>query len=289
MCPENPVLFPTMRPTFIEQGHSFVDRIEDCDVVLWDLHTRIANYSDNDIQYLLSNKIPTVSFDEWDRGNMSNDKWPFPFTVQQSYVFVELLFNKIKNIHFCRLVDKTQKWPDNVFPYEKPISYEQPPVSKEELFNREWDIVFVANHAPSRQLIADAINNDGRLKCLTMIGAEKIPFEKFVEIHKTGKLFISSSGGGFTDERVQCLFSIAGIIRQRTNQLLLNDFTNSHDCIRISSPTTKDDLDYIYQIVNDKDRLYEIYLNGYNFVKTHYSQEYFANYYLETMRKNNII
>ena len=278
-----------MRPTFIEQGHSFVDNIQDCDVVLWDLHVRHTDYKQGDIDFVLSSKLPVTSFCEYDRGGMSSDKWPYPLTDQQSKIFMHIAQNNIKAVHFCRLLDKTQKLPENLFPYEKPMSYEQLPVSKEELFNREWDLVFIANHAPSRQLIADAINNDGRLKCLTMIGAEKIPFEKFVEIHKTGKLFISSSAGGFTDERVQCLFSIAGIIRQRTNQLLLDDFTNSYNCIRASSPPTQDDLDYIYSVVNDKERLYEIYMNGYNFVKEHYSEQYFANYYLDTMRQNGIL
>ena len=287
--PENQVLFPLLRPEFEKQGHSFTRKPYQADIILIDLHTRIADYNQDDVDYIIDSCKPICTWDEFDKGGMSSLKWPYPITDQQSKIFMHIAQNNIKAVHFCRLLDKTQKLPENLFPYEKSVSYQEPPVSKEELFNREWDIVFIANHAPSRQLISDAINNDGRLKCLTMIGAEKISFEKFVEIHKTGKLFISSAAGGFTDERVQCLFSISGIIRQRTDQLVKDDFTHLENCLRIDSPPTKKDLDDIYEIVNNKDRLYEIYMNGYNFVKEHYSEQYFAQYYLDTMKKEGII
>lgn len=288
--PENQVLFPTIRPYFISQGHFFVDRIEEADVVLLDFHSRVSPYSELDVSFLLNKDVPVVTFDEWDRGGMSSDEWPTPLTWAQQDIFNNLVLQSIPSVHFCRLLNKTKtNYPTNLYPYEKPISYCETILSPDDLFEREYDIVYIANSAPSRESIAQAIRSDGRFKYVILIGEDKIPFEDFLQIHKKGKLFISSAAGGFTDERMQCLFSISGMIRQRTDQLLANDFTHLENCIRISSPPTKEELDTIYEIVNNKDRLFEIYQNQYTFVKKYYSQEYLANYYLSTMQKHGVI
>jgi len=284
--PMNPVLFPTFKKTFIDNGHSFVDRIEDCDVVFMDLHTRVADYNQSDVDWVLNNDIKLVTFDEWDRGNMSNDKYPKPLTSQQVSIMAKRMGN---GVHFCRLLDKTERRPPNIHPYEKPISYEEPLLTADELFNREYDVVFIANQSPSRDRIAEALRIDGRLNCFISIGAEKLPFEEFVRIHKLGKLFVSSGAGGFTDERKQCLFSVAGLIQEEHNQLLARPFTNLVNCIKISNPPTKEELDTIVEIVNNKEKLYEIYKNNYIFMKRYYSKEYLSQYILDKINKEVII
>jgi len=284
--PMNQVLFPTFEKTFKEKGHEFVSRIEDCDVVFFDLHSRVAEYNEDDIEWLSHCVIPVVTFDEWDRGNMSNEVWPFPLTEQQR--LVDVFIGTVQGVHFCRLMDKKQSYLKNVFPYEKPILFEEPLLTTDELFNREYDICYIANQSPSRDAIAKALLEDGRLKCDILIGGKKLEFSDFLNRHKNAKLFISSGAGGFTDERVQCLFSVAGIIRERSNQLLLHDFIHQENCLRIDNPPTKQDLDNIFDVVNDKERLYEIYKNGYDFVKKYYSKEYMATYILETLKKEGI-
>lgn len=286
--PENPVLFPNIRPTFIANGHVFVDRIEECDVVLLDLHTRVADYKESDIDWVLNNRVPMVTFDEWDRGGMSEDSWPYPLTKQQREIFNHYQDNKkpIRWVHFCRLMSKGDIY---AYPYEKPIFYEEPLLTPDELFNREWDIIYLANSAPSRNSIAEAIKKDGRFKYVISLGQEKIPFEQFLNIHKQGKMFISSGAGGATDERCQCLFSIAGIIRERSNQLLLDDFLHLENCLRIDSPPTKKDLDCIFDVVNDKEKLYKIYKNGVDFMQKKFTPEYFASYVLHKMKDYEII
>jgi len=276
-----------MRPTFIAQGDSFVDRIEDATVVFFDLHSRLADYKQSDIDFILENSVPIVTFDEWDRGNMSNDDWPFPLTSQQKQVFDNGHW-RLKAVHFCRLLDKTKIYPSNLYPYEKPILYEEPLCSPGELFNREYDIVYIANSAPSREAIAIALAKDERLKCKISIGSKKLPFDEFLDEHKRGKLFINSSAGGYTCERPQLLFSIAGMIRQRTDQLLANDFTHLENCLRIDSPPTKKDLDKIFEVVNNKDYLYKIYTNGVAFMKKYYTEEYMANYILSILKQEGI-
>lgn len=282
--PMNQHLFPMFIDTWKSKGVEVVSNIRDSDAVFFDFHTRIAEYNQRDIDWITQSDNPIVCFDEYDRGNMSDEQWPQPITAQQESIFIHSHF--VKSVHFCRLLDKTQEYPFNLFPYEKPFLYDEGLLSSDELFNREYDICFIANHSPSREKIAQAIEEDGRLKTIISLGATKIPFNEFLKQHKKAKLFISSGAGGFTDERVQLLFSVAGIVRERSNQWLLHDFAHMGNCLRIDSPPTKQDIDILVEIVNNKERLYEIYQNGYEFVKTFYSREHIANNILETIEAN---
>lgn len=282
----NQVLFPNMVDTFVGNGHEFVSKIEDCDCVLMDLHSRINNYRQSDVDWMISHRIPFAVFDEWDRGGMSLDIYPLPLTGQQKQIFDLIGNDGIKDIHFCRLLGKVQHHSYNIYPYEKPISYCEPVLTPDELFNREYDVVFIANQSPSRDRIAEALRNDGRLNCFISIGDEKRPFEEFLRIHKLGKLFVSSGAGGMTDERKQLLFSVAGLIQENHDQLLLHPFTHMDNCLMINNPPTQEDLNTIFEVVNDKEKLYGIYQRNYEFMKKYYSKEYIANNILETILNN---
>lgn len=283
--PENQILFPMLRPVFIEKGHSFVNNIEESDCVLFDLHARQFDYKQSDINWVISSGIFVATFDEWDRGGMSSDKWPYPLTDQQESVFHNIVINFRNSIHFCRLLDKRFPYSREVYPYEKPISYEEPLLTPEELFNRTYDICFIANHSPSRERIAKAIERDGRLKSIIRIGEPKVEFNNFVNVHRTAKLFISSGAGGYTDERKQCLFSIAGLIQEDHDQLLLHPFAHLENCIKISNPPTQSELDIIFEYCNNKDLLYSIYKSNYDFMKTFYSESYISNFILDKIEK----
>ncbi len=280
--PMNQILFPSFIKPWEDRGHSFVGNIEECDVVLFDLHARISEYKKEDYDYIIANNHKVVSFDEWDRGNMSDDQWPYPLTNQQELIlsYGDVLCN------FCRLLNKKRQYPRNVYPIEKGYFYEEEMLSADELFDRPYDICYLANQAPSRDSIAATLLADERLKCYVSIGATKIPFADFIKQHKKAKLFISSGAGGYTDERVQSMFSIAGIIRERSNQLLLHDFVDGVNCLRIDCPPTREDLNAIVEVVNNKDRLYDIYKSGYDFVKTYYNPDYIANFILDTIENN---
>jgi hypothetical protein len=287
--PENPHLFPTMKPTFNNNGWTQVTNIIESQIVLFDLHTRISGYDQTDIEYILDRKPKLASFDEFDKGGMSTLDWPQPLTSQQYSVF-QLIYTlaekPIKSVHFCRLLNKTKTYPPNVFPFEKPILFEQPMLSADNLFNRPYDIVWIANTAPQREGLKQILEADGRLKCDIRLGQEKIPLSQWIDEHRKGKLFISWSGGGYSDEKMQHLFSVAGIIRENNNQWLAHDFVHLETAIRPSPIPTKEDLDAIYEIVNDKERLYALYRNGYDFMKKYYSKEYIAQYILNTIKEN---
>lgn len=285
--PCNPHLFPMFIDTWKEKGVSIVERIEDADVVLMDLHVRSHDYNQRDIDYTLHNNVPIVTFDEFDKGGMSSLQWPDPLTNQQADIFLHLL-KRIKQAHFCRLLDKKRQYNSslNLYPYEKATMYEEPLLSSEELFDREHDICFIANHSPNRESIARAICSHGRLKCHVSIGAPKIPFDEFLWLHKRAKLFISSGAGGYGNERPQLLFSVAGMLQEKNDQLLLHPHTQLLNCLKISSKPTKLELETIYEIVNDKESLYDIYKNNYDFMKKYYSASYIASDVLDKILKH---
>lgn len=285
-CPHNPHLFPMFVDTWKSEGVEITERIEDCDVVLMDLHSRLFDYKQEDLDYIIEHKIFFATFDEWDRGGMSKDVWPMPLTPQQLSFVYKFEETRQNRIHFCRLHDKTKPHPPNFFPYEKPLFYEEPLLSPEELFERPYDVVWIANTAPQREMFKKILEGDGRLKTKIILGAEKISLQGWINAHKCGKMFVSWSAGGFGDEKIQHLFSVAAIIKEANNQLFLHDFTHLENCIRPNPNPTKEDIDTIVEIVNDKERLYEIYKNGYDFVKKYYRKEYIASNILETIKKH---
>lgn len=268
-------MFPLFKPTFYAKGHTFTANIEAADCVLIDLHSRISQYDQSEIDYVLSSGVPVATFDEWDRGGLSVDKWPNPLTVQQRQVFDSFTFGG-KHLHFCRLLDKNKEYPSYLYPFEKPYFYEEPIVSEDELFARPYDLCFIANTSPQREVIAAALRSDKRLKCIIKLGEPKMPFNEWVDLHRQSKLFVSASAGGYSNERIQNLFSISALIQERTDQLLLHPFSHAMNCLKVHQPPTQLDLQTIHEVVNDKKRLYQIYINGFNFVKQYYSKEYIA-------------
>jgi len=286
--PMNQWLFPTFIKPFEEKGHLFVNSIQDADIILLDLHTRIAAYDQTDIDYLLKSGKPIASWDEYDKGGMSNLDWPYPLTEQQLQIFNHIENNNIKSVHFCRLLDKTKKdYPTNLYPYEKPIfSTEEPLLTPAELFNRPYDIFFLANSAPQREVIKKAFEEDGRFKCNIVLGAPKIPFNEWKDMCRQSKAFLKISGGGYSCERLQALWATSLMIMEDNNQLLDASFTHALNCIKINTPPTAQQLNDIYSVLKDQRSLYYIYHNQYNFVKQHYSKEAIAGGMLEKIIKH---
>lgn len=281
--PENPVLFPMMRPTIIAEGHQFVNNISECDVVMLDLHTRIADYDQRDVDWILRNRCSVATWDEFDKGGMSNLDWPEPLTKQQEAIFEHLNnpYGGYKAVHFCRLLNKTKQYPDNVYPYEKPILHEEPILSSKDLFDRKYDVVWIANTAPQRERLADSLRGDGRLKVNIVLGEKQVSFTDWVNEHKNGKMFVSCSAGGYSNQCVQALFSISVQLKEINNQLLLHPFAHGENSVMISDEPTKGQLDFLVDVVNDKNRLYQMYTTNVKHMKEFYSSEYISKFFLK--------
>lgn len=278
--PMNPHLFPVFKKTWEENGCEIADSVADCDVVLWDLHTREADYNPTDIGRLCIREIPVATFDEWDRGGMSDDVWPAPLTNQQLILWREI---KSRSVHFCRKINKTYQDAPNLYPLEKTIMNEFPFTTSQELISRPYDIFFYGNTSPQRESVCNELSK--HFKCDFRIGQEKIPHDQWLNRARQSKLYLTADGGGFSDERPYQLFSIAPMLKQRNNHLQSHPFIDETDCIEIGEIPTEDDIIKIKRYLNYPDELYRLYLSQIVKMKQYYSAEYTANYILNIIKK----
>lgn len=214
----------------------------------------------------IANKMPMIVFDNREYGPMQKEEWtPFPLANPFAY--------------FVRNMDKTKEYPPNVYPYDWPYFEECDfgAISKDELFNRKADCCFYGVESPTRKNFVHGINGVN-VEYAFIDHTFRLTLKEWVRLHKDAKCFISCDGGGFTDERIQQLFSVAAILKNKNNHRPNNPFTDKVNCIEVSEHPTKEELDWLVKIVNDKEWLYEIYLNGIAHVKKYYSKEYLSEY-----------
>ena len=212
-------------------------------------------------------KIPIVVFDNREYGPMQKEVWSK----------IQLPHEPIA--YFIRNMDKWGKYPKNCYPLDWPYFEECDwfPETKEMLFARKTDVCFYGVESPTRKNFVHGINGVN-VEYAFIEHTNRLPYRQWVDLHDTSKCFISCDGGGFTDERIQQLFTIGVILKNKNNHRPNNPFTDKINCIEVSEHPTKEELDWLVKIVNDKEWLYEIYLNGIAHVKKYYSKEYRANY-----------
>lgn len=251
----------------------------DADYCFMEVNSSPAFY---DVAPLDINKsLPLVCFDNREYGPMQKEDWSPIDDIFAARSIDWVPLHPI--IYFVRNMDKTKEYPPNVHPYDWPYFEECdfPPVTKDELFNRPFDCCLTSVASPTREQFVNSLFKDGRLKTYFEFRdhTERIQHKDWInEYRMCGKCFINCDGGGFTDERIQQLFSLAVILKNKNNHRPNNPFTDKVNCIEISEHPTKEELDWLVKIVNDKEWLYEIYLNGIAHVKKYYSKEYLSEY-----------
>jgi len=279
---ESPDLFQTFTPIFIKEGHEIVDRVEDADVVFWDLFSGLGEYDENIMKIVVAKELPTIVWDESDFGAMSKESWEIEKWVAVSE------YQKI--VYFMRKMSKEIKYPSWVYPCEKTIQNIFPITTKEELCSRPYDAFFAGNVSPTRKNFIDGLI-DGGLKVDVHWTNEngKLPYDEWLKRARQSKLFITSDGGGFSDERPYQLITVAAMLRQKNNHLQAHPFTDCVNCLEASECPTQEEIEGIKTVLNDHDYLYEIYLEGINHMKEHYSPEARAKYLLSILTKEGIV
>ena len=279
-----PMLFDTFIETFKNEGHEIVDNVNDADIVFLDWYSGLGNSPANIMSYVLENKMPIVVFDATDFGAMSKEKWNHSKWI--------LLNTNNELVYFMRKMDKTKHYPAWVHPYEL-IQYPDhdfQPVTKDELFNRPYDICFIGNTSPTR---ASLLTGLMKYKCFNIdcqfITGERIPHDQWLERHRKAKLFISACGGGFSDERKFQLIDISPMLRNRSNHLVLNDFIDKEDCLEVNENPTQADVEKILSVLNDQDKLYSIYIKGIDKMHKYYNENYRAKYILSILKQDHIL
>lgn len=276
------LLFNTLIDTFVKKGHTIVSEINNADTVFFDWYSGLGRYDVHVLNYILEHRLNLISFDAKDYGAMS----------KEYFYMTDLIFTHHRDfkklIYFIRKGDKTLTYPDFIYPYELVMYPDHifSIVTKEELFERPNDIFFIGNTSPTRRNICSGLQE--YFKCDFVIGEERIPHDQWLNRARQSKLFISACGGGFSDERVYQLSFIAPQLRNKNNQLRLNDFEDMEDCIEVSENPTPGDIQKIKSVISNSYMLHDLYLRGVDKMNTYYNSEYRANYILNILNKNGI-
>jgi hypothetical protein len=294
--PPTPLLFDTMVETFIDNGHFIVDDIKEADCVMVDLHSGIGGYDKFELNIAVSNKMSFVFFDETDYGGCKDgtEEW-FGFNRLDDNGYCNNMFGLITlncpTVYFMRKVDKTKQFPSWVYPYELTQYPDHifETVSEEELFNREYDIVWVGNESPTRRNTVDGLLKHGfNMKVVWTNETGKIEHNEWLNLHRQGKMFLTSCGGGFGDERPYQLIYISSMLRTKNNQLIVHNFREGLDCLEVSEHPTYPEIKILKDVLNNKEILYEIYLNGITRMRKYFNPKFRAQYILDTLLKYRI-
>lgn len=250
---------------------------------------REVGYNWDDLSFVIDNKIPVVTFDEWDRGSMGMDVWPYPLHPQQLDFLGGLNREGIKAVHFVRKIDTLVKYPANVYPYEKCLykDCDFPLTTQDELFSRPYEIFFYGNTTPRRLSVTNELSK--HFNCDFRIAQKNLPQKEWLSRASQSKLFLTADGAGFTDERMQQLITIAPMLKQKNTHLQIAPFTDCVNCLMVSIEPTEEEIKGIKEVLNDKEYLYEIYRLGIEHAKKYYTEEWRALYILKVLKENSII
>lgn len=268
--------------------------INEADVVFFDYYSGLGSYNYDEINRVAAAKKKVSVFDATDFGAMSKEAWFMNQegthdTLGQSFIRNASHYNNL--IYFMRKMDKTVTYPSWVYPYELLMydTHKFEPTTKEELYSRYYDFCFIGNTSPTRSNLITGLMKYGCFKIDCEFNhTERIPHEEWLNRHRKAKFFISACGGGFSDERKFQLTTIAPMLRNKSNHLVLNDFIDKEDCIEVKEHPDEYDIQKILSVLNDADKLYNIYIKGIEKMKAYYNAEYRANYILETLKQNGV-
>lgn len=293
------LLFDTFEPTFKANGHEIVANIESADIILYDLWCGFGEYSHHEISETHRWKKPVIVFDFHDY--YSNEKilhkWPgrnnWEAVKHQPWAEYLRMFidNDQAKVYFMRKMTFREKFPEWVYPIDACIyPYHDFGVSlKSDFINRPYDIAFIGAASQWRANAVSDLCKWDSLSVYNYFTFERLPHSEWLKAHWRSQMYLTGSGGGFSDERAHQLYSVAACLRLKSDHLLPYPFTHGLNCIEVGDNDGKVSANEYYKIEDyfiDEDKLYEIYKNGYDFMKEYYSQEARAHYVLTTILNN---
>ncbi len=271
----NPHLFPTYKKQFTSHWetndpysatHCFIEVV-----------SGVCKYDKETINVIQEKNIPIICFDNREFCVNGIDWTPVEYHP---------------DIYFVRTMVKGFEYPDNVYPYDwayfNDCDFE--PASKDELFNRPYDVCFIGVESPTRTNVINALIKDGRLKVKHIFNDHliRLPHKQWINEYREAKLAIECEGGGLTSEKFLQLFSICPSLRVVNEMKMAFPFTDGIDCLEISKEPTNEEIEKIADILQDKNWLYDIYIGGIQTIKKYYSEEAVSNYVLDILKQNGI-
>ncbi len=301
--PPDPNIFPTFVTEFERQGHSFVDRVEDADICLFDFHSGLFNYNWEVVGSVIARKLPVVCFDSFDHwsgnGEIGENVYDFnklPLEKHWAKALHLFIQQDLLKVVFMRKMSKAISYPPYIYPLElfQFPDCDFPPTTKEELFSRPYDFFLIANKSTPRNKLCEGLSK--HFKCDFLLGHPRIPHDLWLARARHSKFFIEcggggSSQGGFNSERAYQLITISPMTRCYSEQLILNDFIDGEDCLIVGDclgNVSETDIDKIKLVLSDKDKLFDLYLRGIDRMHKYFNQTYRAAYILKIMYTHGI-
>lgn len=296
-------LFDSFEATFVAQGHQFVENIHEADVVFFDLHCGFAPYSESAFG-IVTNNTPVVVFEAFDWWGTQSQ--PAPWHGLQSWRSVRekretqswanalfnFLANKAVKLYFLRKGQLSQRhlypsfvrplgialYPDHVFPL----------TSKEEFMSRPYDLCFIGAPSVCRANMVASLCKYGATAFNYKFTAFRLEHDEWLRQHRMAKMFIECDGGGFGSERPQQLITVAPMLKNRNDQWLPEPWYDMADCVEVGDEfgsLRPEDMNKMYQVFNDPEKLYDIYRKGVEKMQRVYSEEARSLYVLNCMKE----
>jgi len=299
-------MFETMTETFERHGHCFVQNPADADIAFFDLHTGGSAFFPYTMQKVLDMGIPVIPFDQFERTNpppdseehfghetrfdigklaMENVPWAYWLSKflerdQVKLYFVRRMPSKwIKFPSFCRPFDLVL-YPDHDFPA----------VSMDELCRRPVDVCFVGTTGEWRENMVRDLRKTS-LKVDLEFVSTRIPHDEWLDRQRQAKLFLSGDGPGDCSDRPYQLICISAMLKFRNFHRLPAPWTHGIDCIEGADEFGRmqaDDEGMIRGILDNRDLLYSIYLNGIAHMRFHNTFQARSEYVLREMKQEGL-
>lgn len=294
----SPGLFETFVDTFVAEGHTIVTDINEASVAFFDSHSGYLPYDWNVCNIALEKRLPIAYFDAFDYHCDSSINWfgfndferllPLIYENDWAHFLYRVATTKIQFVYFMRKMQTNADYGENVCPLElcQYPDHDFSLTTKGELNSRPFDACFIGAESPRRKEFIEALQADGRLKLDIQFTTERIPHDEWLNRHRQAKFFIEADGGGLGSERPYQLMTIAPMLKQHNLQLIVNDFDNLNECIKIGYSGFT--VDHFCHVLKYPDLVYNMYLNGVSKLKTYFNPEYRAKYILSILKQNNI-
>jgi len=273
--------------------------IENADVCFFDMHNGFDGYDFSVIHEVVERRLPVVYFDFSDHIGAEDlrvnwfgfDNWRGLESNSQDWAVALKLFisNNLLRIYFMRKMSVRESYQPFVYPIELTLypNHDFAPAAKWELTSRPYDMTFIGNSSPCRANMVCDLVPDFKINYLfTLVRLENAAW---INEHYKGKFFIEADGGGFGSERFLQLMFIAPMVRQRNDQKYAYPFTDMVNCVEVGNGwgrISKNDVEKLQSVLQDKDKMYDIYMGGMEHIKKYYSDEA-RNNYIENILKLN--
>lgn len=302
-------LFDTMVETFMSQGHTFIEKAVDADVIFYDLWNLGGVYCKRDVDTILFWQKPVVVFDfkdQWGSPQHRPNWWGFDdnkilgemSAKDQRWAVHLKQFLEAGLVKLClmRKMAKSWEYPEWVRPIEVAMwpDHDFEPVSKGEFSSRPNDICFIGNATPWRANLAFGMASfssgygicEEFLKFDCFFPFIRLEHEEWLSRHREAKFFVEADGGGFGSERPMQLITVSAMIRQKNDQRMAYPWVDGINCVEIGNTWGQiedGDSEKIFNLLHIPDDLHQIYLNGIQHAHDYYTPEARSRYVLEQM------